>query len=101
MHRRRRRRARSPPTAGFVAAGSGSASVASGEHTAGSGGRQPRMAAMHTSAEIREGFLSFFEENGHLRRPSASLVPRSDDRSTLLTTAGMQPQMPFLLISAK
>src|SRR6201997_2121073 len=52
---------------------------------------------MRTSAEIREGFLSFFEEKGHLRRPSASLVPRSDDRSTLLTTAGMQPQMPFFL----
>ncbi|HLX19296.1 MAG TPA: alanine--tRNA ligase [Gaiellaceae bacterium] len=52
---------------------------------------------MRTTAEIREGFLSFFEENGHLRRPSASLVPRSDDRSTLLTTAGMQPQMPFFL----
>jgi alanyl-tRNA synthetase len=55
------------------------------------------MAAVRTSAEIREGFLSFFEEKGHLRRPSASLVPRSDDRSTLLTTAGMQPQMPFFL----
>jgi len=55
------------------------------------------MAAMRTSAEIREGFLSFFEEKGHLRRPSASLIPRSDDRSTLLTTAGMQPQMPFFL----
>ncbi|MBV8480773.1 MAG: alanine--tRNA ligase [Actinobacteria bacterium] len=55
------------------------------------------MAAVRTTAEIREGFLSFFEENGHLRRPSASLVPRSDDRSTLLTTAGMQPQMPFFL----
>ncbi|MGH2973135.1 MAG: alanine--tRNA ligase, partial [Gaiellaceae bacterium] len=52
---------------------------------------------MRTTAEIREGFLSFFEENGHLRRPSASLVPRADDRSTLLTTAGMQPQMPFFL----
>jgi len=52
---------------------------------------------MRTSAEIREGFLSFFEENGHLRRPSASLIPRADDRSTLLTTAGMQPQMPFFL----
>ena len=51
----------------------------------------------HVSAEIREGFLSFFEEKGHLRRPSASLIPRSDDRSTLLTTAGMQPQMPFFL----
>jgi alanyl-tRNA synthetase len=52
---------------------------------------------MRTSNEIREGFLSFFEEQGHLRRPSASLVPRADDRSTLLTTAGMQPQMPFFL----
>ncbi len=52
---------------------------------------------MRTTAEIREGFLSFFEEKGHLRRPSASLVPRADDRSTLLTTAGMQPQMPYFL----
>jgi len=55
------------------------------------------MPAVHSTAEIREGFLSFFERNGHLRRPSASLVPRADDRSTLLTTAGMQPQMPFFL----
>src|SRR5690242_20900084 len=52
---------------------------------------------MHTTAEIREGFLSFFESKGHLRVPSASLVPRADDRSTLLTSAGMQPQMPFFL----
>jgi len=52
---------------------------------------------MRSSAEIREGFLSFFEENGHLRRPSASLIPRADDHSTLLTTAGMQPQMPYFL----
>jgi alanyl-tRNA synthetase len=55
------------------------------------------MPPVRTSGEIREGFLSFFEEKGHLRRPSASLVPRADDRSTLLTTAGMQPQMPFFL----
>ena len=52
---------------------------------------------MRTTAELREGFLSFFEEKGHLRVPSASLVPRADDRSTLLTTAGMQPQMPYFL----
>ena len=52
---------------------------------------------MRTTAEIREGFLSYFEEKGHLRCPSASLIPRADDRSTLLTTAGMQPQMPFFL----
>src|SRR5712691_5640306 len=52
---------------------------------------------MRTTAELREGFLSFFEESGHLRRPSASLVPRADDHSTLLTSAGMQPQMPYFL----
>jgi alanyl-tRNA synthetase len=52
---------------------------------------------MRTTAELREGFLAFFEEKGHLRRPSASLVPRADDRTTLLTTAGMQPQMPYFL----
>jgi alanyl-tRNA synthetase len=52
---------------------------------------------MRTTAELREGFLTFFEEKGHLRCPSASLVPRADDHSTLLTTAGMQPQMPFFL----
>ena len=52
---------------------------------------------MRTTAELREGFLSFFEERGHLRRPSASLVPRATDDSTLLTTAGMHPQMPFFL----
>jgi alanyl-tRNA synthetase len=52
---------------------------------------------MRSTNEIREGFLSFFEEKGHLRRPSASLVPRADDRSTLLVTAGMQPQMPYFL----
>jgi len=52
---------------------------------------------MRTTAELREGFLSFFEEKGHLRRPSASLIPRADDHSTLFTSAGMQPQMPFFL----
>src|SRR2546421_12036403 len=55
------------------------------------------MPVVRTSNEIREGFLSYFAEKGHLRRPSASLVPRADDRSTLLTTAGMQPQMPYFL----
>ncbi len=55
------------------------------------------MAAVRTTAELREGFLAFFEEKGHLRRPSASLIPRADDRSTLYTSAGMQPQMPYFL----
>jgi len=52
---------------------------------------------MTSSNEIRDGFQAFFEEHGHLRVPSASLIPRADDRSTLLTTAGMQPQMPYFL----
>src|SRR3954466_6299955 len=52
---------------------------------------------MRTSNEIREGYLSFFESKGHLRVPSYSLIPRADDRSTLLISAGMQPQMPFFL----
>jgi len=52
---------------------------------------------MRSTAELREGYLSFFEEKGHLRVPSASLIPRADDRSTLLTSAGMQPQMPYFL----
>jgi len=52
---------------------------------------------MRTTAELREGYLSFFESKGHVRRPSASLIPRTDDRTTLFVTAGMQPQMPFFL----
>jgi alanyl-tRNA synthetase len=52
---------------------------------------------MQTTAELREGYLAFFEEKGHLRCPSASLIPRADDHSTLLTSAGMQPQMPYFL----
>ena len=52
---------------------------------------------MRTTAELREGFLAYFESKGHKRLPSWPLIPRADDRSTLLTSAGMQPQMPFFL----
>jgi alanyl-tRNA synthetase len=52
---------------------------------------------MRTSDELREGFLSFFEAKGHLRRPSGSLVPPTYDPSVLLTTAGMQPLKPYFL----
>src|SRR3954466_5147008 len=45
--------------------------------------------------EIRELYLSFFEERGHKRMPSASLVPPTYDPSVLLTTAGMQPFKPY------
>ena len=47
------------------------------------------------TAEIRETYLSFFEERGHLRIPSGSLIPASFDPSVLLTTAGMQPLKPY------
>jgi alanyl-tRNA synthetase len=52
---------------------------------------------MRTSAELREGFLAFFESKGHKRLPSWPLIPRAEDRSTLLISAGMQPQMPYFL----
>ncbi|MCH9653948.1 MAG: alanine--tRNA ligase [Planctomycetes bacterium] len=38
--------------------------------------------------ELRECYLSFFEEKGCIRRPSDVLVPR-DDRTVLFTPAGM------------
>jgi alanyl-tRNA synthetase len=50
-----------------------------------------------TSDEIRERFLSFFEQRGHLRIPSASLVPSAHDPSALLTVAGMHPLKPYFL----
>ena len=52
---------------------------------------------MRTTAELREGFLSYFESKGHLRRPSAPLVPPADDPSTLFIFAGMQPMKRWFL----
>jgi alanyl-tRNA synthetase len=52
---------------------------------------------MTSTEEIRERFLAFFEERGHLRIPSASLVPSAHDPSALLTVAGMHPLKPYFL----
>jgi alanyl-tRNA synthetase len=54
------------------------------------------MASMSTD-EIRERYLGFFEERGHTRMPSASLVPSAHDPSALLTVAGMHPLKPYFL----
>jgi len=52
---------------------------------------------MRTTAELREGYLSFFESKGHKRHPSGSLVPPEWDHSTLLNSAGVQPLMRYML----
>ncbi|HBP01305.1 MAG: Alanine-tRNA ligase [Candidatus Moranbacteria bacterium GW2011_GWE2_47_10] len=50
-----------------------------------------------TAQELRLKFLNFFESKGHAIIPSASLVPNETDASTLFTTAGMHPLVPYLL----
>src|SRR5205809_2648500 len=52
---------------------------------------------MRTTAELREGLLSFFEAKGHVRRPSASVIPPADDPTTLFIVAGMQPMKRWFL----
>jgi alanyl-tRNA synthetase len=52
---------------------------------------------MMSSDEIRERYLAFFEERGHMRVASSSLVPSAHDPSALLTVAGMHPLKPYFL----
>ena len=46
--------------------------------------------------ELRSLFLRFFEEKGHARIPSASVIPENDP-TVLFTTAGMHPLVPYLM----
>lgn len=48
------------------------------------------------SNDIRKKYLDFFQKRGHSVIPSASLVPQNDP-TTLFTSSGMQPLVPYLL----
>ncbi|HUC31128.1 MAG TPA: alanine--tRNA ligase [Candidatus Paceibacterota bacterium] len=49
-----------------------------------------------TLSEVRSRYLAFFAARGHKIIPSASLVPENDP-TTLFTSSGMQPLVPYLL----
>jgi alanyl-tRNA synthetase len=50
-----------------------------------------------TTNELRAAFQRFYEERGHLRVPSHSLIPPPDDQTTLFIVAGMQQFKPYFL----
>ncbi|MBU0531791.1 alanine--tRNA ligase [Patescibacteria group bacterium] len=49
-----------------------------------------------TVDELRQKYLDYFATQNHVVVPSASLIP-ANDPTTLFTSAGMQPMMPYLL----
>jgi len=46
--------------------------------------------------QIRNEYLKFFKERGHVVIPRAKLIPQNDP-TTLFTGSGMQPLLPYLL----
>ena len=48
------------------------------------------------AADIIDKYISFFEKNGHKRIANSPLVPQNDP-TTLFTSSGMQPLVPYLL----
>lgn len=49
-----------------------------------------------TASDILKKYFAYFEKRGHVRIENSSLVPFNDP-STLFTSSGMQPLVPFLL----
>jgi alanyl-tRNA synthetase len=49
-----------------------------------------------TVSEVRKRYLEFFKRQGHTIIPSAPIVPENDP-TTLFTSSGMQPLVPYLL----
>lgn len=49
-----------------------------------------------TVNEVRSKYLGFFKAHGHAIIPSASIIP-GNDPTTLFTSSGMQPLVPYLL----
>jgi alanyl-tRNA synthetase len=48
------------------------------------------------SADLRKKYIEFFKAREHVEIPSAPLVPENDS-TTLFTSSGMQPLIPYLL----
>src|SRR6266568_3810145 len=48
------------------------------------------------ASDIIDSYISFFEKNGHKRIANSPLVPQNDP-TTLFTSSGMQPLVPYLL----
>ncbi len=49
-----------------------------------------------TAKQILDHYIKFFENRGHVRIENSSLVPLNDP-TTLFTSSGMQPLVPYLL----
>src|SRR5579862_627016 len=48
------------------------------------------------ASDIIKKYITFFEKNGHKRIANSPLIPENDP-TTLFTSSGMQPLVPYLL----
>ncbi|MBQ6154893.1 hypothetical protein IJI99_03415, partial [bacterium] len=54
------------------------------------------MSKSNSLSHIRQQFLDFYRQRGHAVIPGSSLLPEND-ASTLFTSSGMQPLLPYFL----